>query len=299
MALEYENHWVGRYYVESGTLMGLSLLPSVAYRATDRLSLGASLNATYGILDDRVRINRAGTGPDGKLELDDRAWGFGLNLGLLYELDDATRVGITYNSEIELDFAPTARFSGAGPVLEALLRLRGLLDAQLGMEVYVPQGVNLSLFRQIDDRWALLGSAGWQDWSRFGRVNVSIDDTDNPRSATADLDFEDTWHLALGAQYRLSAPWLLSFGMAYDSKFQDPSRIGPMLPINDGWRFGLGIQNQAAKDVEWGVAAEYVYAGSTDVDKQGITPAVGGRGDLVGSYQPWMLFLSANASWKF
>jgi long-chain fatty acid transport protein len=46
----------------------------------------------------------------------------------------------------------------------------------------------------------VLGSVGWQDWSEFGQVQLGIDDTNNPTSTTKDLDFDDTWHAALGAQ---------------------------------------------------------------------------------------------------
>jgi len=48
-ALAYDDDWVGRYYVQETTLLGISLLPSMAFKATDKLSLGASLNAMYGI----------------------------------------------------------------------------------------------------------------------------------------------------------------------------------------------------------------------------------------------------------
>lgn len=301
LSLDYGNDWVGRYYGQQGTLLGVSFLPSIAYKATDKLSLGASLNATYGILDDQVAINRTLPlrSPDGQLTLKDKVWGYGVNLGLLYEVNEGTRFGLTYNSEVKLDFKPSADFSGEGPLLRGLLTSRKLLGATVNMATYIPQGINASFFHQVDERWALLGSLGWQDWSRFGKINVSIDDTTNPLSTTTDLDYKDTWHFALGGQYRISQPWLLNFGVAYDSAFQNTSKIGPMLPANEAWRFGIGIQNQAAKDFEWGLAFEYLYGGSLNVNKQGISPVVGGRGDLSGSYDPRMIFLSANATWKF
>ena len=52
---------------------------------------------------------------------------------------------------------------------------------------------------------------------------------------------------ALGAQYAMAEAWMLNFGVAYDSKFQSGSTVSPLLPINDAWRFGAGIQNQVSK----------------------------------------------------
>ena len=101
----------------------------------------------------------------------------------------------------------------------------GLLLYEVG--ITVPQQVMASIFHQVTPKWAVLGSVGWQDWSEFGQVQLGIDDTNNPTSTTKDLDFDDTWHAALGAQYRINDPWLLNFGIAYDSKFQDNSDVSP------------------------------------------------------------------------
>jgi long-chain fatty acid transport protein len=296
---KYDSGWVGRYYAQESTLLGISFLPSVAYKVNDKLSLGASLNLMYGVLENKVAVNNI-VGADGQLKLEDNRWGVGVNLGLLYELDPRTRFGLTYNSQVDLDFKAQAEFSGLAPGLEAVLAARGLLGANVGLGIKVPQGAMASVFHQLDDRWALLGSVGWQQWSKFGKAEVTLD-SNNPTSLTSDLDFKDTWHVAGGAQYRLSGPWLLNFGVAYDSKFQSGPNIAVSIPANDAWRFGVGAQHQASKTFEWGVAAEYAYGGTLDVNNQSAAPvALGGRGNLVGSFNDaatW--FLSANFNWKF
>ena len=299
LALKYDDNWVGRYYVQNGTLIGVSFLPSIAYRVSPELSVGGSLNVMYGYLKDQVAINNI-VGPDGQLSLDSHKWGVGVNLGVLYEASAATRFGFVWNSQIDLDFSAATEFTGLSPALQALLASRGLLNTTLDLGVKVPQGVNASFFHQLDDRWALLGSVGWQQWSRFGDVEVGIDSS-NPQSVTKNLNFKDTWHVAAGAQYRLDSPWRLDFGVAYDSEFQDGSNISPMLPANSAWRFGIGAQKQESKTFSWGLAAEYVYGGNLDVNKRSDAPvALGGRGDLIGSYEnAGLLFLTANLNWKF
>ena len=157
----------------------------------------------------------------------------------------------------------------------------------------------VSMFHQVNDRWAVLGSLGWQQWSKFGQVELGIDSSSST-SLTQNLDFKDTWHVAAGAQYRITEPWLLNFGIAYDSGFQDSSNVSPLLPANAAWRFGIGAQNDVSKTFSWGLAAEYAYGGTLDVNKQSTTPvALGGRGDLVGSYNnTGILFLGAYLNWK-
>ena len=229
LAMNYDSDWVGRYYIQEGTLVGLSFVPSVAYRLNPQWSVGASLNAMYGKIRAQVAVNNLG-GSDGMLVLDDYAWGFGGTLGVLYEPSASTRFGLTWNSQIKLDFSSTPEFTGLSRPLETLITNRGLNNTNINLGITVPQGVNASVFHQVDDRLALLGSVGWQQWSKFGYVEIGVDSS-NPVSLTKNLNFKDTWHVAAGAQYQLDSPWRLDLGVAYDSEFQD-TPVSPMLPAN-------------------------------------------------------------------
>jgi long-chain fatty acid transport protein len=297
--VEYDKGWVGRYRAQEGTLLGVSFLPSAAWRVNQNFSVGVSLNAMYGIFDTKVAVNNI-IGPDGKLSLDDNAWGLGANVGLLYEVNSGTRFGLTYTSPVKLNFASKAKFTDLGTVVQALLGSRGLLDAKVDLGVTVPQGVNASFYHEIDPRLAILGSVGWQQWSKFGEVDVGVD-SNNPIGLTTKLDFKDTWSGAGGAQYKLSDGWMLNGGIAYDSGFQDSNAVALALPVNAAWRFGIGGQRQQSQSFDWGVSFEYLYGGSLNTNIAGSVPvALGGRGNVVGSYNNnEFFFLAANFNWKF
>ena len=64
-------------------------------------------------------------------------------MGLLYEVNQGTRFGITYNSPVKLDFGAQPQWSGLGPGIRALLEARGLLDANVDLGVTVPQLLSL------------------------------------------------------------------------------------------------------------------------------------------------------------
>jgi len=142
---------------------------------------------------------------------------------------------------------------------------------------------------------------GWQQWSKFGQVELGIDDATNPTSTTKNIDFSDTWHFAGGAQYQLSKPWQLNFGMAYDSGCQGSSNVSPILPVGWQWRFGAGAQQQVSKSFFWGIAGEYMYGGDLDVNlKSSLPVGLGGRGNVVGSFDNVStLFLGFYGNWTF
>jgi long-chain fatty acid transport protein len=290
---DYNANWVGRYYVQESALVGVTLMPSVSFKATDWLSIGAGLNAMYGFLNTEVAVNNLE--PllgDGQLAVKDHAWGFGANAGILIEPRPGTRIGATYLSRVKLDFADTPTFSNLGPGLGALLANPSRLD--LGMTV--PQSVMLSFYHELSERLALMADVGWQNWEQFGYVQVGVASATS-RDLTANLQYQNTWHGAAGVQYAASQTVKLTGGVAYDSSAVDDANRSVVLPMGKNLRVGAGLLWQVGKKVSLGGAAEFLWAGDMSVD-QGEETSL--RGRVSGSYNDaFMLFFTGNLTWKF
>lgn len=274
LAESYDDNWVGRYYTQKGALMGVTLTPAVSYKVNPWLYLGAGLNLMYGVVDSEVAVNNIGEArPDGQLKYSDRQWGYGGNFGILVEPKPGTRFGLTYLTEVKLDFAAAPEFSGLGPVLQALLVSRGLTTSDMDLSMTVPQMVMFSAYHEISPKWAVMGNVGWQDWSQFGKVDVGIN-TSNPTSLTVNNDYNDTWHAALGIQYRHSPDWTFSCGAAYDSSAVDDDKRSVVLPMGEAWRFALGAQVAVTPTLTVGAAYQFLWIGDMSVDQN--------RGPLAG-----------------
>ena len=289
LADDYGDNWVGRYYVQKSALLGLSLTPSVSFQVTDWLSIGAGLNAMYGYLDTEMAVNN-GTGPDGKMSLKDDAWGFGANVGVLIKASEKTRFGVNYLSAVELDFKDTPNFTGLGPGLSVILAN----PSELNLGMTVPQSVMVSAYHALNSKWSLMADVGWQDWSEFGNVQAGVE---SGGTTTLNLKYQDTWHGALGAQYRASEKWLLSGGVAFDSSAVDSKNRTVTLPMGQMWRFGLGAQYQLSESINVGAATTFGWGGDMSVDQGSDTSL---RGRVSGSYDDtWYVFGNLNLTWKF
>jgi len=270
----FDGNWVGRYYLQKSTLIGMTFMPAVSYRVNDWLSIGAGLNMMYGILKDQAAINNANPAlADGRLNYKDTEMGYGANLGILVEPKKGTRFGLTYLSEVKLDFSDVPEFSGLGDGLRAVLAKAGLLNGSLDLGMTVPQMVMFSAYHDLNPGWAVLGNFGWQDWSRFGRVEVGIS-TDNPTTLTADSHYKDTWHAALGLQYTHSPAWRFSLGIAYDSSAVSDSNRTVSVPMCEIKSFALGTQYALSPNLTLGAAYQFAWLGDMPVDQR--------RGPLAG-----------------
>jgi long-chain fatty acid transport protein len=299
LGVDYGDDWAGRYYTTEAEFLTFGVNPVAGYRVNDWVSVGAGVSVLYATLDQKAAINnsalpgQAGMA-DGKVELDADDVGYGFNLGILVTPWSGTRFGVTYRSEVDLEFEDAASLKDIGPVLQDLLNRSGLAGSNVDIDMTVPQALMLSAYHQLTERWAIMGNIGWQDWSEFGKQDLTLSSTTS-RSFTKDLEYDDTWHFALGAQCRFAESWLWSVGAAYDTSPTDEDTRTPDLPLDRQIRVGTGIQYDWNNDMTVGVAYEYLDAGDAGIDQEG-GPF---QGPLTGEYDTNAIhFFAVNLIWK-
>ncbi|WP_223516104.1 OmpP1/FadL family transporter [Pseudomonas sp. GL-B-19] len=295
LAINYDNDWSGRYFVQNASIVGLSMVPSVSYRFNEQWSVGVGVKAMYGELKAQTAIDRSPFGftdrTDGQFKYRDGTWGYGANVGVIYAPQPGTRIGLTYTSQVDLDFEDRLDVKGDGRLLERVN------NTQTDLDVKVPQTVTLSLFQQMDPKLALLASVNWQDWSEFGEIGVQVDTTAfGAQSTTVDANFKDTWHLSLGAQYQATEQWLWNVGVAYDSSAVSDSNRSVILPVNEAWRLGTGATYALDKDTDVNVSWALIWLGDMP-DQQ--TKTVSGN-QISGQFDnAWIQALTGNMTWRF
>lgn len=275
--LDYANDWVGRYYTTKAEILTFNVNPVFAWRVLPWLSFGGGFSVQWAQLTSRAAVNNPlDRRPDGSLKYEDGSVGFGGNFGFLFEIDERTRVGVTYRSEVDQSFDDVPKFGQLGPLLQAALQRSGILGSSLGISTSVPQEVMLSGYRQVTDDFALMANFGWQNWSHFGKYSVSLASVP-PRALSVESGFQDTFHGAIGAHYRLDERTLLQIGFAYDSSAVDDANRGPALPVDRQLRAAAGVQYDLTEHYRFGLAYEYVNLGSAPIDAT--------RGPLAGTLQ--------------
>ncbi|WNJ32873.1 OmpP1/FadL family transporter [Enterobacter hormaechei] len=274
LGTDYGN-WAGDRIIKKSTMVAMTLSPSIAYKLNDRLSIGGSVNVNYGLLSLTRNVNN-----NDETEKD-HDWATSYRLGLLMALTDQTRAGITWTSKTEYDFNidGTARFPNL-PNTE--------YDLPISAQVRTPQQIMLSLVHDLNQQWSVMGDLGWQDWSQFGSPQIRV--------AGQDIDkrnrLKDSWHAALGMQYRPTEQWRLNAGVAFDSTiYESQSDVAMTLPTGDEWRFATGAQYQVTPQSNVGFAVSYLHMQSSKVQ----TPEqLKGRFD-----NPYLWFASVNYSYTF
>jgi long-chain fatty acid transport protein len=279
--LDYGDKWSGRYYAEKVDLTTLFINPTVGYRINPWLSVGGGVNFVYGEMSAKTAINTLGS-DDGRLKYNASDVGYGFNAGVLFEVSPQTRIGITYFSEVQLNFKDEPKFNNiSGTAIEALLQASGVVDSDLKVNWNIPQQVALGVYQEITQELVLVATVNWQDWSNLGGAEISV--PADGSTASKDLQWRDTYHVGLGAYYRVAESWLLMVGWAYDtSPIKSTKDRSPALPVDRQFRYAAGVQYEWNKDMALGVAYTLIDGGDCKINRKEDVVT----GDLEGKYDP-------------
>ena len=273
--LEYDLDWAGRKQAQQSEIAAISLSPTLAYRISDVVSVAGGLN----IMATSLLMKFEGVVPESQISIDGTDTQVSFNLSALFEPGTKTRVGVTYVSETEFDYA--------GDVVRNPLDLTAPANTSLTLAQFLRIGV----YYDISTKVAFLGTVGWEDWSALESQFVSVG-TVGP--GTIPRNWEDTYRYAAGVHVRVDDPWFIQFGITYDTS---PSRAEDRtadLPVDDQLRFGAGFQHETSDRFKYGVELVYADLGSAEIDSRGLLI------DLVGSYSSNDYIAAAfNLDWRF
>ena len=246
LSTEYESNWYGRYQAIKFSIKTYNINPSVAYRVNDNVSFGFGINWQKMEVE---YVRQALPAAQVRLDADDSSWGW--NVGLQAKLSPSTRLGASYRSSV--NYTVEGDFSSA-------------LNAPAKADIKVPDTFILSVAQTLSDRWELLGDLSWTGWS-------SVDTIDIINKATGSVQqqlvpqFNNTWRVAIGTNYKVNDAWKLRFGIAYDQNpVPDTQHRLVSLPDNSRMLFATGAQWKPTKASALDVGLAYDYMNSSDIE---------------------------------
>jgi long-chain fatty acid transport protein len=282
LGCDFGKEWVGRRSIENAQLRSVNLTPAVAYRLADRANVGASIGAQYAdaeagmaVGNDAIYFGPPVGMPDGQLRMKGHSWAPVANLGVTYQIDAGTRVGLAWTSAVNHSMDLDLQFNDLHPMLGAMLQQQGTVR----LDVSLPQQFTVSAARQVTPETLLAGSVGWQQWSRFGDASLEAAGQNSPMFEDG---LRDTWSVAVGLRHRLGPRWTLATGIAYDS---DPSENGTVpvyFPVAEQLRLAAGVDYQFNESLLLRAALSVINQGdirvaqdSSPVPLPGIPPVTG------------------------
>jgi long-chain fatty acid transport protein len=278
-----------RYSATFTELLTVTVSPEIGTRLCDYLALGAGLDFQYS----RVKFNQMVGVPPLFQVLDENpasvdsfsknkgaSWGLGFHVGIMALFnEDHTRIGINYESKIRHVFYGNSEFNGilannfdlVGPLPDPGIWRNGNLFSN---PIDFPDLVDMAFYQDINDRWAVLGSAVYTGWHVFKSIQLNNVPVPNISQTppfpitqaniinTVPQNFHDAWRFALGANYHANARWMLRVGGGYDQTPTNNTDRNIRLPDVDRWALAVGAHYQWKPNLGVDVGYTHLFSGS-------------------------------------
>ena len=291
---EYDDNWVGRFQGIKSDLKAINVNPSLSYKLSDSFAVGIGLN--YQKLDaELTNAVLLGPGTEGraKLKADDDGWGW--NAGVLFNLTPATKIGASYRSQIKYNLTGTTTVTtAAGAVVPPA-------GGPTNADITLPDMFSLSVSHQLSEDWEILGDITYTKWSKIKTVNV-VNSTTGANRDVLTLNFDDSYRVSIGANYKYSESLTLKGGIAYDqSPVQDQSRT-VRLPDNDRTWLAVGAKYKVTKNAAIDAGYAHLFIKNAPINNtrgQLGLPAGFGNTTVTGSYKGSVDILSVQYTQSF
>ena len=278
-SIDWTVNWPGAVLNQSVDLATYTVQPTVAWRITPKLSIGAGLMVSWGNVDlnkglvipSTLDAMLQGMGSDARFNNTmpasvnltgnaDVAYGF--NIGAMYDINKKWTVGVNFRSKMTMKVkAGDAKVSYANEIARNILEPKlGLInEANFKAEMPMPSVLTFGVSYRPLDALLLAFDAQLTGWSTYKTLNINFLD---PAVSSYDQhlvkDYKNAWAFRLGAQYALTGRLDLRAGFIVDMAPVNKNYYNPETPGMTKIEPSLGLSFRPLPSLSIDLAMLYV-----------------------------------------
>ena len=310
---EYEAGWVGRYRALTSDVKIVDLTSSVAFKATDGVSLGFGLvyehaEVTLSKAIDFGTAICASSNPancfnpvypfkpqqmDGAFEVKGDGTSIGYVIGGQIAPNDKLTIGFSHRSEIKHDLEGTLDFQNVPALLANDPRFQ---DGDGGARLVTPSITTLSIKYGFTDQFRVLADYQSTNWSSLR--DVTIKRNSGTVVGSEPFHWEDTNFVSIGAEFDISDAFTIRGGVAQDESPTNDTHRTPRLPDNDRMLYSIGASWNLSESLSIDAAFQRITIDSPTINLP-VDAAAGNTSTLVGSFDGHANLYGVSLQYRF
>ena len=205
LGTEYDNDAPTSWSAIDTTVQGYVLNPNLAYKITDKWSIGAGMRWLYFDFEQSKNLGVMRY----HLYGNNRCESIGWQIGTKYDILDNLSVGLVYKSPIDVNVRGETDARATVPAAAGTARaMTGGADA--GMTL--PQSVTAGINWDVTKTWHLGFATSWSQWSEFDTLMFNVKPQTNP----VYLNWNDTWRASVGSAWDFAEDWTWMISYTFD-----------------------------------------------------------------------------------
>ncbi len=263
MGTEYKDDWRLANRGISAEVLTFDFNPNVAWKVSDKLSLGAGMSIQYAAADLKMQDKLAGLSVNGEVDADSIAWGF--NVGVMWSPLENLRFGLSYRSRVNHNADGDFTLSGGNAYVDGALGQMGLAQGvpyDATATISTPAWAMATAAWDVNSLLSLYATFRWTDWSSFDTLDIKSPKGLLPLGGTKTVEnhWQDTYLVSVGADLRFTNWWTFRAGIGYEtSAVDDPKYRTAIIPDADRLWLALGSSFKATKNMQIDVSAAWLH----------------------------------------
>lgn len=236
--VEWEEGWAGRFALTRLKLLSIFIQPTVSYRITDKIGLGAGFVYSYGKVNLQKDIPLLDANGDyGHVELAGTGQGFGYNLGLYIEPTHYLSIGLTYRSQVNMKLAKG----------EATFTVPSSLEDKFPSGKFVgslplPSVLTLGVAVKPNDKLDIALDVNYVGWKAYDTLAFDYEtNTETLLDTKSARNYKNIFAFRLGGQYAIGDKLKIRAGIAYGISPVQNGYVTPETPDANRINYTLGL----------------------------------------------------------
>jgi long-chain fatty acid transport protein len=237
----YTDNWSGRLMVQSQSVYAVYFQPTIAFKFTDRLSLGA------GLVYAKANFNMQKGLPYGdfsSVELEGEASNIGYNIGVFFTPTEFIHMGMSYRSRIQLNVIDGHAIFHMPAVWNSILTD----ENRFAVSMPIPASLDYGMSFQIDDSFLFSVEFNWVMWRVFESLDFRFNEHGNLFDFDSPRRYKDVLATRVGAEFKLNESIRVRAGAFFEPNPADKHHFAADIVSLNTLGFTLGASLEPIDD---------------------------------------------------
>ena len=287
--VDWGNNWPGRNALQSLDLKVIYIQPTVSYKISDKVGIGAGLVYGTGVVTLKESLPYFdANGQAGNAQLKGSGHGIGYNVGVHFQPTEKFSIGLTYHSKVD------AKVTGGDATFSVPASIKGNFpNTKFSSTIPLASITSLGFGFKASEKLTLALDFNYTNWTPYDSLSFIYDKVAGSRVTDSHLPrkYEGSYNVRVGGQYMVSENFAARLGFNYGKTPVKDGYVTPDVPDADRVEFTAGLGYKISD--HFAVDASFLFADILKRKQQNLYSG------LSGTYKTFVFVPGLSVSYKF
>ena len=261
-SLRWEDGWAGRYIIQENSLQVITFQPTLAYRLSETVSVGAGFVLATGKVDLKRKLPFQSDSGEGEANISGSAINYGFNVGILLMPVPGMNIGLSYRSliKMELDNAKADFF------VPESLRHYFPEGNTIATSLPLPANMDLGISYRFSEKLMAGIALNYVFWSAYESLDFDFEiNTTALHDIKSPREYSNTLIFRAGAEFQVLDNLFLRTGAYFDPSPVNEMYFSPETPGLNNIGLSTGLSFLPMENLSIDISFLYVMGLKKDV----------------------------------